>query len=59
MIVSDGEAEEGAASVLDAVGDGRFQRQPMMMGEDDIERTRVALKDAPEIRRLLQRLVAD
>lgn len=39
--------------------DGRFQRQPMMVHEDHIEALREALKAAPEIRHLLQRLVAD
>ena len=39
--------------------DGRFQRQPMMVHEDNIEALREALKAAPEIRHLLQRLVAD
>ena len=37
--------------------DGRFQRQPMMIREQDIDRMRDALKDAPEIKALLQRLV--
>jgi hypothetical protein len=39
--------------------DGRFQRQPMMLGEDDIPAMREALKRSPEIRALLQRLVED
>ena len=37
--------------------DGRFQRQPMLIREQDIDRMRDALKDAPEIKALLQRLV--
>lgn len=39
--------------------DGRFQRQPMMLGEDSIDAMREALKGAPAIRELLKRLVAD
>jgi hypothetical protein len=39
--------------------DGRFQRQPMMLGADTIPAMREALKGAPEIRALLQALVAD
>ena len=39
--------------------DGKFQRQPMMLAEADLDRMREALRDAPEIRSLLQRLVAD
>ena len=39
--------------------DGRFQRQPMMLHEDNIEPLRQALKASPHIRGLLQRLVAD
>ena len=39
--------------------DGRFQRQPMMLAEDNIDAMREALKAAPRIRELLQRLVAD
>lgn len=39
--------------------DGRFQRQPMMLHEDNVEALRDALKAAPDIRALLQRLVAD
>ena len=39
--------------------DGRFQRQPMMLGAADIPAMREALKGAPAIRELLRRLVAD
>jgi hypothetical protein len=39
--------------------DGRFQRQPMMISEETIPAMREALKAAPAIRELLQRLVAD
>jgi hypothetical protein len=39
--------------------DGRFQRQPMMIGEDSMDAMREALKGAPAIRELLKRLVAD
>lgn len=37
--------------------DGRFQRQPMMIQEQDIDRMREALLAAPELRALLKRLV--
>lgn len=39
--------------------DGRFQRQPMMIGDADIDRMRAALKAAPEIRDLLKRFVEE
>ena len=39
--------------------DGRFQRQPMMIGDADIPAMRKALEGAPEIRDLLKKLVAD
>ena len=39
--------------------DGRFQRQPMMLSVETIPALREALKSAPEIRTLLQELVAD
>ena len=39
--------------------DGRFQRQPMMLSEDQIPALRAALKKSPRIRQLLAQLVAD
>jgi hypothetical protein len=39
--------------------DGRFQRQPMMIGAAEIPAMRAALKASPAIRDLLQQLVAD
>ncbi|HUQ39410.1 MAG TPA: hypothetical protein VM030_04595, partial [Acidimicrobiales bacterium] len=39
--------------------DGRFQRQPMMIGEADLEAMRTAVKASPRIHALLKRLVAD
>ena len=39
--------------------DGRFQRQPMMIGEDSIPALREALKASPEIRDFLRRLIED
>jgi hypothetical protein len=39
--------------------DGRFQRQPMMLGSADITAMRTALKASPAIRDLLKQLVAD
>lgn len=37
--------------------DGRFQRSPMMLGEDEIAGLRDALKAAPRTRTLLRKLV--
>ena len=39
--------------------DGRFQRQPMMMGKAEIASMREALKASPAIREMLKELVAD
>ena len=39
--------------------DGKFQRQPMMVSEHDIDRLRDAIRESPEIKALLRRLVAD
>ena len=39
--------------------DGKFQRQPMMVSERDLDRLRDAIRESPEIKALLQRLVAD
>jgi hypothetical protein len=37
--------------------DGRFQRSPLIVSEDDIEGLREALERAPELHALLKRLV--
>ena len=37
--------------------DGRFQRSPMMLGDEDIEGLREALAYAPKLRAILRRLV--
>lgn len=37
--------------------DGRFQRSPLLIGEDDIAGLREALTGAPRLHALLQRLV--
>ena len=37
--------------------DGRFQRSPLIVGEEDIEGLREALKGAPKLRAILRRLV--
>lgn len=37
--------------------DGRFQRGPMMVGDDELDGLREALADAPRLRALLRRLV--
>jgi len=39
--------------------DGRFQRNPLMVGEDDIEGLREALQGAPRLRNLLRRLLEE
>lgn len=38
---------------------GRFQRTPLLVGEDDIAGLRAALKGAPRLRKLLQSLVRE
>jgi len=37
--------------------EGRFQRSPLMLGEADIDGLRDALKETPQLRALLKRLV--
>jgi hypothetical protein len=39
--------------------DGRFQRNPLLVGEDDIEGLREALRGAPRLRGLLRRLLEE
>jgi hypothetical protein len=39
--------------------DGRFQRQPMMLGAASVPAMREALKSAPAIRDMLKAIVAD
>jgi hypothetical protein len=39
--------------------DGRFQRGPLMIGEDDLDGLREALEAAPRLKGLLRRLVAE
>jgi hypothetical protein len=36
---------------------GRFQRSPLMIGEEDIEGLRSALQETPRLREILRRLV--
>lgn len=36
---------------------GRFQRGPMMLGEDEIAGLRAALQETPQLRALLKKLV--
>jgi hypothetical protein len=36
---------------------GRFQRSPLILGEEDLPRLRQALQSAPRLRRLLAKLV--
>lgn len=37
--------------------DGRFQRSPMMVGEEEIDGLREALRHTPKLRAILRRLV--
>jgi hypothetical protein len=37
--------------------EGRFQRSPLMLSEEDIDGLRDALKETPQLRALLKRLV--
>jgi hypothetical protein len=39
--------------------DGRFQRSPLVVGDDDIAGLRRALAETPRLRALLQRLIED
>ena len=39
--------------------EGRFQRSPLMLDEDGIDGLRAALAEAPRLRSLLRRLVAE
>jgi hypothetical protein len=38
---------------------GRFQRSPLVIGDDELEGLRTALKRTPKLRKLLKRLVQD
>ena len=38
---------------------GRFQRSPLVIGDDELEGLRAALKRTPRLRKLLKRLVQD
>ena len=59
------EYEEGEAAGSWAVRfcfynlDGRFQRSPLMMSEDELDGLRAALARTPRLRALLRRLVED
>ena len=37
---------------------GRFQRSPLIVGENDLDALAAALKDAPRLRAMLRRLLA-
>ena len=39
--------------------DGRFQRSPLLLGEDDLDGLRAALARTPRLRVLLQRLLEE
>lgn len=38
---------------------GGFRRSPLIMGEEEVEMMREALRDTPELRALLRRMVVD
>lgn len=38
--------------------DGRFQRSPLLIGEEDVDGLRESLRETPKLRSLLERLVA-
>ena len=38
---------------------GRFRRSPLLMSPEEIDMMREALRETPELRRILQRLVED
>ena len=38
---------------------GGFRRSPLMMGEEEVEMMREALKETPELRALLRRLIEE
>jgi hypothetical protein len=58
MVYTEGEAA-GSFSIRFCTYNhaGRFQRSPLMLGEDDIEGLRQALQETPRLREVLQRLV--
>lgn len=58
MTYTEGEAA-GSVSIrfCTYTHDGRFQRSPLMLGEDEIDGLREALERAPELQALLRRLV--
>ena len=39
--------------------EGRFQRSPLVVGDDELDGLRAALKQTPRLRALLKRLVAE
>ena len=57
--------DEGEAAGRSAVRfcfysrEGRFQRSPMLIGEEELAGLRAALRETPRLRALLRRLVAD
>jgi hypothetical protein len=59
LLEYDDEHHEGGWSIRFAFYNlqGRFQRTPLLIGEDEIEGLRAALKKTPQLRKLLQRLV--
>lgn len=61
LLEYDSPEHEGAWSIRFAFYNlaGRFQRTPLLIGEDDLEGLRAALKETPRLRKLLRRLVKD
>jgi hypothetical protein len=52
------EYDDGSVSIRFAWYDhkGRFQRSPLIVGEQELEELRHALRDSPRLRQLLRRL---
>lgn len=40
-------------------GSGRFQRSPLVIGDDELQGLRAALRRTPRLRKLLKRLIQD
>ncbi len=61
LLVFEGEEGPGAESVRFSFYnlDGRFQRTPLLVSEDELDGLRAALQETPRLRRLVARLVQE
>jgi hypothetical protein len=58
LVYTDGEAAGGFSVRFCTYNHaGRFQRSPLMVGADDIEGLRLALRETPRLREILRQLV--